>query len=203
MILLIDNYDSFTFNLYQMIAVKTKVVVFRNDKISIDTIRKLKPSGIVISPGPGSPKDAGISKEVVQNFAGIIPILGVCLGHQVIGECFDGKIVHAKEIYHGMKSQIRLLEAGKKSRLFKSVPETFSAGRYHSLVVEKSASLKKLKIAAVSEDEEIMALVNDKLKIYGIQFHPESILTTVGETIIDNFLEICYEGVKMHAHRSA
>ncbi|ADL42199.1 glutamine amidotransferase of anthranilate synthase [Caldicellulosiruptor obsidiansis OB47] len=203
MILLIDNYDSFTFNLYQMIASKTQVAVFRNDKVTVDTIKKLNPAGIIISPGPGSPKDAGVSKEVVITFAGSIPILGVCLGHQVIGECFGARITHAKTIYHGMRSRIDLLESGKKSRLFKGVPERFFAGRYHSLVVEKSSSLKQLDIAAVSEDDEVMSLVNDGLRVYGIQFHPESILTPDGETIIQNFLEICYDGVGKDAHRCA
>lgn len=203
MILLIDNYDSFTFNLYQMIASKTQVIVFRNDKVTVETIKKLNPAGIIISPGPGSPKDAGVSKEVVNTFAGSIPILGVCLGHQVIGECFGARVIHAKTIYHGMRSRVDLLESGKRSRLFKGVPERFFAGRYHSLVVEKSAALKQLEIAAVSEDDEVMSLVNDSLRVYGIQFHPESILTPDGETIIQNFLEICYDGVEKDAHRCA
>ncbi len=200
MILIIDNYDSFTFNLYQLIAVRTEVTVVRNDKISVSSIRRLKPAGIVISPGPGGPNDAGISKHVIFNFAGIIPILGVCLGHQVIGECFGAVVTHAKQIYHGTASKIKLLEEGKKSRLFKSVPDSFVAGRYHSLVVRRTASLRRLKVAAISEDDEIMALVNDELKVYGIQFHPESVLTPVGEIVIANFLEICYDEVIAHAY---
>ncbi|WP_271628526.1 anthranilate synthase component II [Caldicellulosiruptor sp. DIB 104C] len=203
MILLIDNYDSFTFNIYQMIASKTKVVVFRNDKVTIETIQKLNPAGIIISPGPGSPKVAGISSEVVKRFAGVVPILGVCLGHQVIGECFGARVVHAKSIYHGMRSRVDLLEAGKRSPLYKGVPDRFFAGRYHSLVVEKTASLQGLEIAAVSEDGEVMSILNDELKIYGIQFHPESILTPDGEKILQNFLDLCYGQVKEDAQRSA
>lgn len=203
MILLIDNYDSFTFNIYQMIADKTQVVVFRNDKVTIETIEKLNPSGIIISPGPGSPKDAGISSDVVKKFAGIVPILGVCLGHQVIGECFGAKVVHAKSIYHGMRSRVDLLEAGRKSPLYKGIPDRFFAGRYHSLVIEKSAKLKDLEIAAVSEDGEIMSILNDEMRIYGIQFHPESILTPDGEKILQNFLDLCYGQVKKDAQRSA
>ncbi|WAM34685.1 anthranilate synthase component II [Caldicellulosiruptor morganii] len=203
MILLIDNYDSFTFNIYQMIANKTQVVVFRNDKVTLETIQKLNPAGIIISPGPGSPKDAGISSDVVKRYAGIAPILGVCLGHQVIGECFGARIVHAKSIYHGMRSCVELSEAGRKSPLFKGVPDRFFAGRYHSLVIERSSKLKELEIAALSEDGEIMSVLNDKLKIYGIQFHPESILTPDGDRILQNFLDLCYGQVGENAQRSA
>lgn len=203
MILLIDNYDSFTFNIYQMIASKVEVMVVRNDKITVDGIKKLNLTGIIISPGPGSPKDAGICNATIKEFAGRIPILGVCLGHQVIAECFGGRIVHAKFIYHGMRSLITLLDAGQNSPLFKGVNENFFGGRYHSLVADKTKPPYGLKIAAISEDDEIMAILNDDMKLYGIQFHPESVLTPDGERILNNFLEICYGEVKNDAKRSA
>lgn len=203
MILLIDNYDSFTFNIYQMIASKTDCLVVRNDKITIDGIKNLKPTGIIISPGPGSPKDAGISNDVIKEFVGKIPILGICLGHQAICECFGSLIVHARLIYHGMRSLITLLDAGKNSPLFRGVNEKFFGGRYHSLVADRLNPPKKLDVAAVSEDGEIMAVLNDSMRVYGIQFHPESVLTPDGDLILNNFLQICYEEVMDDAKRSA
>ncbi|MEZ0537180.1 aminodeoxychorismate/anthranilate synthase component II [Caldicellulosiruptoraceae bacterium PP1] len=193
MILIIDNYDSFTYNLVNLIASKTEVNVVRNDKISLDEIDRDKISGIVISPGPGKPKDAGITMEVINAFTGKIPILGVCLGHQAIVESFGGKIKIAERIYHGRRSIVNLTEDGERSTIFKNIPKTFIAGRYHSLIADEKTPLGKLKIAAKTKNNEIMAVVNDYLRIYGLQFHPESILTPDGSKIINNFLNICFE----------
>lgn len=184
---IIDNYDSFTYNLVQEIReLKEDVLVFRNDKITLREIQKLSPQRIIISPGPSIPKNAGISLSVVKHFAGKIPILGVCLGHQCIGEAFGGKIVKANKIMHGKTSMI----THDKKTIFSNIPNPFEATRYHSLVIEKQTLPDVLEVSAVSEDGEIMGVRHKKFKIEGVQFHPESILTKHGKEILDNFLRI-------------
>ena len=187
MILMIDNYDSFTYNLVQYLgALGEDIKVFRNDKISIAGIKKLKPKRIVISPGPGRPEDAGITCEVVSSFAGRIPILGVCLGHQAIGFYFGGRIVNAKELMHGKTSLIYHNRQG----IFKGIANPFEATRYHSLLVERKSLPKCLELTAWTKENEIMALRHKKYKVYGVQFHPESILTKPGMDILANFLKL-------------
>lgn len=188
MIIIIDNYDSFTYNLYQYIGeINPDIEVYRNDKITIEEIRGKKPSHIIISPGPGFPKDAGISVELIKSLGKEIPLLGVCLGHQSIGEAFGGKVIHAEELMHGKASKI---DIDNESSLFKGMPEKIMAGRYHSLIVENSSFPQELKITARTESGEIMGLMHKQYPIYGIQFHPESILTPGGKDIINNFLSI-------------
>ncbi|MDF2612448.1 MAG: aminodeoxychorismate/anthranilate synthase component [Clostridia bacterium] len=188
MILIIDNYDSFTYNLYQYIGMFNEdIKVFRNNKISIDQIEELNPSHIIISPGPKYPKDAGISIQTIKHFAGKIPILGVCLGHQAIGEAYGSKVVKAKTILHGKQSNISV---ANKSVLFKGMSATITAGRYHSLIVEKESLADVLTVLAEDENGEIMALRHRDYPVFGVQFHPESILTKDGEMIIKNFLEV-------------
>jgi anthranilate synthase component II len=187
MILLIDNYDSFTYNLVQYFGeLKQKVKVVRNDKITIAAIKKLKPDYLVISPGPCTPKEAGMSCEIIETFSGKIPILGVCLGHQCIGASFGGEIVLANKLMHGKTSQIFHDRQG----LFKGLSNPFSATRYHSLVVQEKGLPQCLKITARSEDDQIMAIQHRTLAVYGVQFHPESILTKEGKKILDNFLNL-------------
>ena len=187
MILVIDNYDSFTYNLVQYLGeLGAKIAVYRNDAITIEEIKRLKPEKIVISPGPGEPKDAGISKQVIEIFGQRIPILGVCLGHQCIGEVFGGKIVIASHIMHGKTSLI--YHNGKK--IFKGVKNPFEATRYHSLLVERKSFPKVLRITAQTKAKEIMGLQHNKYPIYGVQFHPESILTGEGKKLLKNFLEM-------------
>lgn len=187
MILVIDNYDSFTYNLVQYLGeLGAKLAVYRNDKISIDAIRKLKPEKIVISPGPGRPEDAGISEDAIRQFGRTVPMLGVCLGHQAIGEVFGGKIVVAKRLMHGKTSAI--YHDGKG--IFKGVTNPFDATRYHSLLIEPKSFPKKLKITARTKAGEIMGLEHKELPIYGVQFHPESILTMEGKKILKNFLNL-------------
>ncbi len=185
MILMIDNYDSFTYNLVQYLGeLGQKVVVYRNDKVNIKTIKKLKPKYIVISPGPGKPKDAGISNDVINSFAGKIPILGVCLGHQCIVNVFGGKITRAKNIMHGKTSMI--YHNGKT--IFKNIQNPFEATRYHSLIVEKKNLPHCLAVIAHTKQNEIMSIKHKKLPVWGVQFHPESILTKEGKRILRNFL---------------
>lgn len=187
MILVIDNYDSFTYNLVQYLGeLGAKLAVYRNDKITSDQIKKLKPEKIIISPGPGEPKDAGISEDVVRDFGRCIPILGVCLGHQCIGEVFGGKIVGAKRLMHGKTSLIY----HDSKEIFKSVKNPFEATRYHSLLVESKSLPKSLEVTARTKEKEIMALRHKEFPIWGVQFHPESILTQEGKRILKNFLEI-------------
>lgn len=187
MILMIDNYDSFTYNLVQYLGeMGQELKVFRNDAITIKDIQKLKPARIVISPGPGSPKDAGISNEVIRAFAGKVPILGVCLGHQCIGEVFGGKVIRAKRLMHGKTSQI----FHDKKDLFKNIDNPFVATRYHSLLVERQSLPKGLTVTAQTKEKEIMGLTHKKYPIYGVQFHPESILTSSGKEILRNFLKL-------------
>ena len=188
MILIIDNYDSFTYNLYQYIGeLCSDVRVVRNDAISVNQAAELKPGHIIISPGPGYPADAGISIETVKMLGPRIPILGVCLGHQGIGEAYGGKVVHAPELLHGKASEIELTPG---CRLFEGLPRKITAGRYHSLVVERDTLPEVLEITAVSSDGEIMGLKHKEYDVFGIQFHPESILTPDGKAILRNFLAI-------------
>ncbi|WP_409200337.1 bifunctional anthranilate synthase component II/anthranilate phosphoribosyltransferase [Methanobrevibacter sp. DSM 116169] len=185
MIILIDNYDSFSYNLYQIIGqFNPNIKVFRNDKITISEIENLNPEAIILSPGPGKPSDAGISIELIKYFKGKIPILGICLGHQAICEAFGGKIIHSKNLMHGKTSTIKL----KDDEIFKTLPSFIDVGRYHSLTVKEDTLPEELKIISKSDDGEIMAVKHKNNLIYGIQFHPESILTDVGPTIILNFL---------------
>lgn len=187
MILVIDNYDSFTYNLVQYLGeLGAELKVYRNDEVTIDQIKKMRPGRIVISPGPGEPRNAGISEDVVLNFGKTTPILGVCLGHQAIGEAFGGKIIGAKKLMHGKTSTI--YHDGKA--IFKGVKNPFEATRYHSLLVERKSVPKVLKITAETEDKEIMGLQHKAYPIYGVQFHPESILTSEGKKILKNFLNI-------------
>ena len=191
MILIIDNYDSFTFNLYQFVgSINEDVLVKRNDKITVEEIAKLNPSHIILSPGPGYPKDAGICEEVLQNLKGRFPIMGVCLGHQAIGEVFGGTVAPAPQLVHGKQSKIMIKG---KCKLFEGLQESFPAARYHSLVVEKEGLPEELIVAAETEDGEIMAVKHRDYEVYGVQFHPESIMTPDGMQIIKNFLEIGVE----------
>ncbi len=188
MILMIDNYDSFTYNLYQLIGTMNEdIEVYRNDKITIKEIERLNPSHIIVSPGPKYPKDAGISVEVIKYFSGKIPILGVCLGHQSIGEAFGGNIIRAKEILHGKTSYIAVENTNV---LFRELDEEIVVGRYHSLVIERKTLPKELKVIAEDSEGAIMAICHNTHKTYGVQFHPESILTPEGKQIIKNFLEV-------------
>ena len=187
MILMIDNYDSFTYNLVQYLGeLGGNLKVFRNDKIIIEKIKKLHPEKIVISPGPGTPEDAGISKELIKEFAGKIPILGVCLGHQCIGRVYGGKIIPAKRLMHGKTSLIYHNSCG----IFKNIPNPFEATRYHSLLVERKSFPDCLEITAMTKEKEIMGLQHKQYPLFGVQFHPESILTKVGMAILKNFLRI-------------
>jgi para-aminobenzoate synthetase component 2 len=187
MILMIDNYDSFTYNLVQYFGeLGQKLVIKRNDEVSIADILKLKPARIVISPGPGAPKDAGISEDVIRYFGPKLPVLGVCLGHQAIGEVFGGKIRVADRIMHGKTSEIH--HGGHA--LFAGIPSPFTATRYHSLLIEPKSLPKDLETIAWTAEKEIMGVAHKKYPIYGVQFHPESILTTSGKTILRNFLKI-------------
>jgi len=188
MLLLIDNYDSFTYNLYQYLAeLGEDVVVHRNDKVSLDEIEALGPERLVISPGPCTPDDAGISLAVVERFAGRLPILGVCLGHQSIGQAFGGRVVRCHRLMHGKTSPIR--HDGKT--IFAGLPNPFDAVRYHSLVVEPESLPDCLEVSARADDEgEIMGLRHRDLTVEGVQFHPESILTMPGKDLLANFLAI-------------
>ncbi|MCX7921284.1 MAG: aminodeoxychorismate/anthranilate synthase component II [Clostridia bacterium] len=188
MILIIDNYDSFTYNLYQYIGeINPDIEVYRNDKITIEEVRQKNPTHIIISPGPGFPKDAGITIELIRELGYSIPILGVCLGHQAIGEAYGGKVVHAKELMHGKAS---LVEVCSKCSMFESLPEQFTVGRYHSLIVEDESLPECLEITAKTIDGQIMGIKHKEYPVYGIQFHPESILTPDGKTMLGNFLKV-------------
>jgi len=185
MLLMIDNYDSFTYNLVQYFGeLKQEVVVFRNDQVSLDEVAALRPAHIVISPGPCTPNEAGVSVPLIQRFAGEIPILGVCLGHQSIGQAFGGKIVHAKQVMHGKVSQIHHDQRG----VFGGLQEPFEATRYHSLVIERESLPDALEVTAWTDDGEIMGVRHRNLAVEGVQFHPESILTQFGHELLGNFL---------------
>ena len=187
MILLIDNYDSFTYNLAQFLGQMGETLeVRRNDRISIEEIGQMAPERIVISPGPGIPRRAGVTIPVVREFAGKIPILGVCLGHQAIGEAFGGRVIRAPEIMHGKTSAIR--HDGKT--IFRGLPQGFAATRYHSLIVERKSLPRVLEISAETDEGMIMGLRHRKMKVEGVQFHPESVLTEVGMRLLRNFLAL-------------
>ena len=191
MLLMIDNYDSFTYNLVQYFGeLGAEVQVYRNDQITVDEVARLNPERIVISPGPCTPNEAGISLAVIQHFAGKVPLLGVCLGHQSIGQAFGGKIVHAREIMHGKTSMIHHKDAG----VFKGLENPFEATRYHSLVIDKDSLPDCLDITAWTETadgllDEIMGVRHKTLNVEGVQFHPESILTQHGHDMLKNFLK--------------
>ncbi|MCK5009091.1 MAG: aminodeoxychorismate/anthranilate synthase component II [Deltaproteobacteria bacterium] len=187
MLLMIDNYDSFTYNLVQYFGeLGEEIEVFRNDKVSLSEIEKLNPEMLVISPGPGTPKDAGISLDLINHFTGKLPILGVCLGHQCIGESFGGNIVPAPRLMHGKTSLIH--HDGKD--IFKELPNPLEATRYHSLIIEKETMPDCLEINAWTEEQEIMGVKHKECLVWGVQFHPESILTTSGKKLLNNFLEL-------------
>jgi anthranilate synthase/aminodeoxychorismate synthase-like glutamine amidotransferase len=186
MITVIDNYDSFTFNLVQYLGeLGAEVTVFRNDAVTIDELRRLSPSHLVISPGPGTPSDAGISNRVISQLGRYIPILGVCLGHQCIGEVYGGKVVRAPRLMHGKTSMVYHTDG----ILYKDIPNPFEANRYHSLIVQEPLPLE-LKATANTDVGELMGLQHVEFPIFGLQFHPESILTPCGMKILKNFLEI-------------
>lgn len=187
MLVMIDNYDSFTYNLVQYFQVlKERVLVYRNDEITPSQIEELRPKYLVISPGPCTPKEAGVSVKLIQEFAGKIPILGVCLGHQSIGAAFGAKIVRAKRIMHGKTSMIY----HDDKTIYKGIENPFMATRYHSLVVERDSLPGCLEISAWTEGDEIMGIRHKEYPIEGVQFHPESILTKVGLKILENFLKL-------------
>ena len=189
MILVIDNYDSFTYNLVQYLGeMNVELQVFRNDKITIDAIRKLKPEAIVISPGPCTPKEAGISVQLIKELHKELPILGVCLGHQSIGEAFGGDVVKAPTVVHGKTSTIN--HDGKG--IFKSIPDKFQATRYHSLVIEPKTLPADLEVTAKTDDNVIMGVQHKKYPVFGVQFHPESIATEHGKILLRNFVEKKY-----------
>tara|TARA_B110001454_G_scaffold198770_1_gene203110 strand:+ start:39 stop:611 length:573 start_codon:yes stop_codon:yes gene_type:complete len=184
-ILLIDNYDSFTFNLYHYLSsLKTKVDVFRNDKITEKEVIKNKYNKIVISPGPGNPNQSGNCIKIVKSLYKDIPILGVCLGHQIIGQVFGSKIIQAKKLMHGKTSKIK----SKKIGILKGLPSKFEATRYHSLIIDKKTLSKQLEITAETDDGIIMGIKHRKFDVHGVQFHPESIKTIIGIKILKNFI---------------
>ena len=186
MLLMIDNYDSFTFNLVQYFGeLGAEVKVFRNDELSVQAIEALSPSHVVISPGPGTPNEAGITLEAIERLAGRVPILGVCLGHQAIGQAFGGRVVRAKQVMHGKVSRI----AHDGRGVFSSIENHFVATRYHSLVVERASLPACLEISAESEDGEIMGLRHRSLAVEGVQFHPEAMLTEHGHRMLENFFK--------------
>jgi anthranilate synthase/aminodeoxychorismate synthase-like glutamine amidotransferase len=187
MILMIDNYDSFTYNLVQYLGeLGEKLAVYRNDKITLEEIKRLKPQHIVISPGPGRPEDAGVSNALIREFSGKIPILGVCLGHQCMGEVFGGKVIGASRLMHGKTSLI--YHNGKE--IFSGIENPFEATRYHSLLVERKSLPTCLKITAETKEKEIMGLRHKDYPAWGVQFHPESILTKPGKKILQNFIHL-------------
>ncbi|MCK5081996.1 MAG: aminodeoxychorismate/anthranilate synthase component II [Candidatus Omnitrophica bacterium] len=187
MILMIDNYDSFTYNLVQYFGeLGGDLKVYRNDALTLPQIKRMPISKIVISPGPGRPEGAGISVDLIREFAGTIPILGVCLGHQCIGYAYGGKIIRAKKLMHGKTSMIR----HNNKDIFRAIENPFEATRYHSLVIDKKTMPKCLEVTARTSDGEIMALKHKVFPLWGVQFHPESILTTEGKRILKNFLNL-------------
>ena len=188
MILLIDNYDSFSYNLVQLVgSIGSDIKVIRNDALTVEEIRGLKPSHIILSPGPGYPKDAGVLEQVVAELKGEDPILGVCLGHQGICEVFGASITLAKRLMHGKQSNIQIRNGAS---IFHGLPPMIQAARYHSLIADKNTLPDELLVIAEDDDGEIMAVQHRSYEIYGVQFHPESILTPLGEKIVRNFLKI-------------
>jgi anthranilate synthase component 2 len=187
MILMIDNYDSFTYNLVQYFGeLGAELEVVRNDEITLNEIKKKRPERIVISPGPGRPEAAGVSVEIIKELSGKMPILGVCLGHQAIGYAFGGKIIQAKELMHGKTSMIK----HNSKDLFKGLPNPFEATRYHSLVIDPKHCPECLEVTAKTPDGEIMGVRHKELPLWGVQFHPESILTKAGKALLKNFLSL-------------
>ena len=187
MILLIDNYDSFSYNLYQLLgSVKPDIQVVRNDELTVEEVRRRRPEAIVLSPGPGRPENAGICISLIKALAGEIPILGVCLGHQAICTAFGGKVSYARELMHGKKKTMYQTGEGK---LFAGLLREFPAARYHSLAAEEEALPSCLKVTARSKEGEIMAVEHETYPIFGVQFHPESVMTPDGKKIIENFME--------------
>lgn len=185
MILLIDNYDSFSYNLYQLIGeLRQDIKVVRNDELTVEDIKKLNPSHIIISPGPGHPKDAGICEKVIKSYAGEIPILGVCLGHQAICEAFGGQIGYAKTLMHGKQSAVKV---DNSCKIFKGLPAELKVARYHSLAAVEENLPEELLVIAKADDGEVMAVKHRDYEVYGLQFHPESILTPEGSRMLDNF----------------
>ena len=190
MILLIDNYDSFSYNVYQLVSsVAEDVRVIRNDDYTPDEIKAMEPKAIILSPGPGKPKDAGVCLDVVQQLRGSIPILGICLGHQAICEAYGGTVGYAKELMHGKQKPIRKT---MESKLLKGLQPVFLAARYHSLSAEEATLPKELQVIARSDDadEEVMAVEDASNNVFGVQFHPESVMTPEGKQIIENFMEV-------------
>lgn len=188
MILLIDNYDSFSYNLYQLIGeINPDIKVIRNDEMTIEEIKNLKPDRIILSPGPGRPEDAGIIMEVAKTLGREIPILGVCLGHQAICAAYGATVTYAKELMHGKQSEVTF---DKKCPLFKGCPEKALVARYHSLAADKNTIPEELKITAITAEGEVMAVQHKKYPVYGMQFHPESIMTPDGKQMLENFIHI-------------
>lgn len=190
MVLLIDNYDSFSYNLVQLIGELTNgnIKVVRNDEITIDEIRKLNPESIILSPGPGKPEDAGICEEVVRQLKVEYPILGVCLGHQSICEVFGAKVTYAKQLMHGKQSEMTIL---KEDPIFEGLGESFKGARYHSLSADRNTIPDELEVIAIDgKDGEVMAVKHKEYPIYGLQFHPESVLTPEGKKLVNNFLKL-------------
>jgi anthranilate synthase component 2 len=187
MVVVVDNYDSFTYNLVQYLGeLEQDVVVFRNDEVSLDEIAALDPAHIVISPGPCTPSEAGVSVPLIRRFAGEVPILGVCLGHQSIGQAFGGRIVHAKRLMHG---KISLIHHGGEG-VFRGLTDGFEATRYHSLVIERESLPDALAVTAWTDDGEIMGVRHKSFAVHGVQFHPESILSQFGHDLLRNFLKV-------------
>ena len=187
MILMIDNYDSFTYNLVQYFGeLGADLAIYRNDKISINQVNKLDPEKIIISPGPCTPNEAGISCQLIRDYAGRVPILGVCLGHQCIGQVFGGNIVRANRLMHGKTSPIY----HKNREIFQGLPSPFDATRYHSLIIQNESLPDCLELTAWTDEEEIMGIEHKEMSIYGVQFHPESILTIEGKKLLGNFLSV-------------
>ena len=192
MIVLIDNYDSFSYNLYQLIgSVDPDVKVVRNDAYTVEEIEAMKPEAIILSPGPGKPSDAGICIGAIRYFSGKVPVFGVCLGHQAICEAFGGTVSYAKELMHGKQKEIHQIG---ENQLFQGLSETFQAARYHSLAALKEKLPEELKVTAESEDGEVMAVEHTKYPIYGVQFHPESVMTPDGKIMIENFMDVVRGG---------
>lgn len=190
MVLLIDNYDSFSYNLVQLIGELTdgNIKVVRNDEITIDEIRKMNPESIIISPGPGKPEDAGICEDVVRQLKDEYPILGVCLGHQSICEVFGAKVTYAKQLMHGKQSEMTIL---KEDPIFEGLGESFKGARYHSLSADRNTIPDELEVIAIDgKDGEVMAVKHKEYPIYGLQFHPESVLTLEGKKLVNNFLKL-------------
>jgi para-aminobenzoate synthetase component II len=187
MVLIVDNYDSFTYNLVQYLGeLNAEVVVRRNDEISLDELGEMRPERIVISPGPKTPSEAGICLDLIHRFSGLVPILGVCLGHQAVGQAFGGKVIRAPQVMHGKSSLI--MHDGKT--IFGGLPNPFPATRYHSLIVERDSLPACLEISASSSDGLIMGLRHKEMKVEGVQFHPESVLTESGKQLLANFLKV-------------